>query len=51
MVAAGHPFFAEFTAAKTRTLRAVPTGHWPMFSKPAELAAALAEIAATDDRA
>lgn len=51
MIAAGHPFFAEFTAAKTRTVRAVPTGHWPMFSKPAELAAALAEIAATDDRA
>lgn len=51
MIAAGHPFFAEFAAAKTRTVRAVPTGHWPMFSKPAELAAALADIAATDDRA
>lgn len=45
MLAAGHPFFAEFAAARTRGLHAVPTGHWPLLSAPAELAAVLDEIA------
>ncbi|MCF2527741.1 alpha/beta fold hydrolase [Yinghuangia soli] len=45
MIEAGHPFVAEFAAARTRTVHPLPTGHWPMFSAPAELAALLDEIA------
>ncbi|WTW92667.1 alpha/beta hydrolase [Streptomycetaceae bacterium NBC_01309] len=45
MTAAGHPFFAEFAAARTRSVHAVPTGHWPMFSEPARLAEVLDGIA------
>lgn len=43
MMAAGHPFFAGLGEARIRTL---PTGHWPMLSEPAALAAALQEAAA-----
>ncbi|MER7756176.1 alpha/beta hydrolase [Kitasatospora sp. NPDC097643] len=43
MIAAGHPFF---TAIGPRwELRELPTGHWPMFSRPADTAALLAELA------
>ncbi|WP_436772481.1 alpha/beta fold hydrolase [Yinghuangia sp. YIM S09857] len=45
MTAAGHPFFAEFAAARTRSVHAVPTGHWPMLSEPARLAEVLDTIA------
>lgn len=45
MIAAEHPFFAEFLAARTRTVTAVLTGHWPMFSAPDELAAAIDTLA------
>ncbi|NUU22664.1 MAG: alpha/beta hydrolase [Streptomycetaceae bacterium] len=45
MIANGHPFFAEFAAAQTRSVHAVPTGHWPMLSAPDELAAVLDTIA------
>ena len=38
MTAAGHPMFAGLTGARVIGL---PTGHWPMFSEPAALAAAL----------
>ncbi|MBG0832038.1 alpha/beta hydrolase [Planomonospora sp. ID67723] len=44
MIAAGHPFFAAL-AGPEWSFAAVPTGHWPMFSKPAETAAALAALA------
>ncbi|MFJ2032182.1 alpha/beta fold hydrolase [Streptosporangium sp. NPDC087985] len=44
MIAAGHPFFAAL-AGPEWSFDAVPTGHWPMFSKPAETAAALAALA------
>lgn len=43
MIAAGHPFFAAL-AGPEWSFDAVPTGHWPMFSKPAETAAALAAL-------
>ncbi|MFB9361651.1 alpha/beta fold hydrolase [Actinoplanes nipponensis] len=38
MAAAGHPFFAGLTEAE---IVALPTGHWPMLSEPAALAAIL----------
>ncbi|AWS42998.1 alpha/beta fold hydrolase [Streptosporangium sp. 'caverna'] len=43
MIASGHPFFAAL-AEPEWSFDAVPTGHWPMFSKPAETAAALAAL-------
>jgi pimeloyl-ACP methyl ester carboxylesterase len=42
MIDGGHPFFAGLAGAD---LRALPTGHWPMFSEPERLAALLAELA------
>ena len=43
MIAAGHPLFAAL-AGPEWSFETVPTGHWPMFSKPAETAAALAAL-------
>ncbi|MGW4893256.1 alpha/beta fold hydrolase [Kitasatospora sp. NPDC004240] len=45
MIASGHPFFSALGGDEWE-LRELPTGHWPMFSRPADTAAALAEIAA-----
>ncbi|MFE4972513.1 alpha/beta fold hydrolase [Kitasatospora sp. NPDC056651] len=45
LIAAGHPFFAGL-AGPNWELRELPTGHWPMFSRPADTAAVLAELAA-----
>ncbi|MEU9047208.1 MULTISPECIES: alpha/beta hydrolase [unclassified Kitasatospora] len=45
LIAAGHPYFAGM-AAPNWELRELPTGHWPMFSRPADTAAVLAELAA-----
>ncbi|MFI2611365.1 alpha/beta fold hydrolase [Kitasatospora sp. NPDC018619] len=45
LIAAGHPFFAGM-AGPNWELRELPTGHWPMFSRPADTAAVLAELAA-----
>jgi pimeloyl-ACP methyl ester carboxylesterase len=42
MVDEGHPFFAGLDRRDYR-LRELPTGHWPMFSRPADLAALLAD--------
>ncbi|MFE7189997.1 alpha/beta fold hydrolase [Kitasatospora sp. NPDC057541] len=44
MIAAGHPYFAALGGAEWE-LRELLTGHWPMFSRPAETAAVLAELA------
>jgi pimeloyl-ACP methyl ester carboxylesterase len=44
MVAAGHPYFAEFGALADRRVHELPTGHWPMLSRPADLAALLDRI-------
>jgi pimeloyl-ACP methyl ester carboxylesterase len=44
LVNAGNPMFAGM-AGKQWTYAHVPTGHWPMFSAPTELAAALDRIA------
>jgi pimeloyl-ACP methyl ester carboxylesterase len=40
MIAAGHPFFAGLDRRDYRVLE-LPTGHWPMFSRPEDLAALL----------
>ncbi|MFI8086038.1 alpha/beta fold hydrolase [Kitasatospora sp. NPDC086009] len=44
MIASGHPYFAQLGGPEWE-LRELPTGHWPMFSRPAETAAVLAELA------
>lgn len=44
MIDSGHPFFAGLAGAD---LRALPTGHWPMFSEPERLAELLAELASS----
>lgn len=39
--AEGHPMFAELATLTNLAFVDLPTGHWPMFSKPEELAEAL----------
>ncbi|MGR4010309.1 alpha/beta fold hydrolase [Leucobacter sp. 1207-22] len=46
LAAAGHPMFAETAKLTRASFVDLPTGHWPMWSKPAELAALLIEAAA-----
>ncbi|GAA4070479.1 alpha/beta fold hydrolase [Actinomadura miaoliensis] len=43
LVAAGNPAFAML-AGPEWTFHSLPTGHWPMFSRPADLAALLNEL-------
>lgn len=43
MLADKHPMFAGF--GENPQVVALPTGHWPMFSRPDETARVLAEIA------
>lgn len=43
---AGHPMFAEVALLEDVTLVDLPTGHWPMWSRPADLAEAIREEAA-----
>jgi pimeloyl-ACP methyl ester carboxylesterase len=43
MIAAGHPWFAAL-AGPQWSFRELPTGHWPMFSVPDELASLLADL-------
>jgi pimeloyl-ACP methyl ester carboxylesterase len=38
----GHPYTAELAAVKNYDIVELPTSHWPMFTKPAELAALIA---------
>lgn len=45
LAAAGVPAFAELTGTEW-AIRDLPTGHWPMLSEPAALAAALREVGA-----
>jgi hypothetical protein len=40
MIAAGHPWFAALAGPQWSFLE-LPTGHWPMFSVPDELASVL----------
>ena len=45
LAAAGHPMFAEVAQLSDLRYLDLPTGHWPMWSKPRELAAALVQAA------
>ena len=40
-IAGGHPFVAELASVRDYELVDLPTGHWPQFTKPAELAVAI----------
>lgn len=42
LLANGHPYVSELAAVKDFEIVDLPTGHWPMLSKPAELAALVA---------
>ncbi|MGH2637424.1 MAG: alpha/beta fold hydrolase [Actinomycetota bacterium] len=44
MIASGHPWFEELSGPQW-SFAEVPTGHWPMFSAPDELAEALDAVA------
>ena len=46
-IAQGHPYVAELAAINDYELVDLPTGHWPQFTKPAELAQAI--LAAVDN--
>ena len=43
---AGHPYVAELARINDVEFVDLPTGHWPQFTKPAELGAAI--LAAVD---
>ena len=43
LIASEHPWFRELAGPEWRFLE-LPTGHWPMFSRPDDLAALLIEI-------
>ncbi|XAS62829.1 alpha/beta hydrolase [Micrococcaceae bacterium Sec5.8] len=46
MIAAGHPYVAELGRIRDVEFVDLPTGHWPQFTKPAELGQAI--LAAVD---
>ncbi len=48
LVDAGHPMFAEVANLKEVDYIDLPTGHWPMWSRPDELARIIIEASATD---
>ena len=45
-IAGGHPYVTELASITDYDLVDLPTGHWPQFTKPVELAAAI--LAAVD---
>ncbi len=42
LMAKGHPYVAELAKMKQYDIVELPTGHWPMFTKPVELATLVA---------
>lgn len=48
LVKAGHPMFAEVAHLKNVHYVDLPTGHWPMWSRPADLAQAIASESSED---
>ncbi|SDL14773.1 alpha/beta fold hydrolase [Tessaracoccus oleiagri] len=47
LASAGHPMFAEVSNLRSVDLVDLPTGHWPMWSRPGDLADVIAAAAAT----
>jgi hypothetical protein len=45
MAREGHPMMAEVATLRDLELIDLPTGHWPMWSRPADLASAIATAA------
>jgi len=45
----GHPMFAEVAKLEHAQTVDLPTGHWPMWSRPADLAELLATASTTDE--
>jgi pimeloyl-ACP methyl ester carboxylesterase len=45
MAREGHPMMAEVATLRDLELVDLPTGHWPMWSRPADLAAAISDAA------
>ena len=45
-VEAGHPWVGELAALRDVSYVDLPTGHWPMWSRPRELAALIGDVAA-----
>jgi hypothetical protein len=43
LIASEHPWFRELAGPEWRFLE-LPTGHWPMFSRPDDLAELLIDI-------
>lgn len=41
LIADGHPYTAELAKVRDVTIVDLPTGHWPMFTRPADLGAAI----------
>ncbi|WP_286277819.1 alpha/beta fold hydrolase [Naasia aerilata] len=41
LIEQGHPYVAEFARMERRRMVELPTGHWPQFSRPQELGAAI----------
>ncbi|MGF0117044.1 hypothetical protein ACQFYA_12060 [Promicromonospora sp. Marseille-Q5078] len=41
-----HPFVAELAKLHDYEIVDLPTGHWPMFTRPADLGAAIVEAVA-----
>ena len=50
MMAQSHPYLAELAKVHSAELVDLPTGHWPQFTKPAELAKAIVEALASPRR-
>ncbi|WP_445153787.1 alpha/beta fold hydrolase [Arthrobacter sp. Hor0625] len=48
LVKAGHPMFAEVAKLKSVNYIDLPTGHWPMWSRPADLAHIIASESSSD---
>ncbi|GAA3309398.1 alpha/beta fold hydrolase [Nonomuraea dietziae] len=46
LTANGHPYTAELAKVRDAKIVDLPTGHWPQFTKPAELGAAIVEALA-----
>lgn len=49
LVKAVHPMFAEVAHLEHLDFLDLPTGHWPMFSRPRELAQIIAAAASRTD--